>query len=274
MKKIVDHFLFLNFWVAIGVVLLSAESFLFLSQKIQYSYLFFVFCATLFIYNFQRFFISKSDSSPEGLIYEKWIVSNHSKIILTGIIAAAGILFCIFFFTLSQLFFLLPVAITSLVYSIGDNKKLKGIREIPYLKIFIITFSWGYVTGFLPGIFSGNTISEIYPVFLMKTLFAFCVYIPFEIRDMKTDPPSFKTLPQVLGVNGSLLTGMILLLVFTWMSLMYSFLPAGIIFAVCFITLSGLLLSARKKNQLFYFLFIDSLLVLKPLFSFAALKFL
>jgi len=180
----------------------------------------------------------------------------------------------LFFFTGTELLYLLPVALTSLSYSIGDNKKLKGIREIPYLKIFIITFSWGYVTGFLPGIFSRISFSEIYPVFLMKTLFAFCVYIPFEIRDMKTDPPSFKTLPQVTGVYGSLLTGVILLVVFSWMSLSYSFIPSVSAMAVCIITLMGLLLSVRKKKEMFYFLFIDSLLVLKPLFSFAALKFL
>ena len=274
MKRFFEHFLFLNLWIAIGVFLLCAESFIFFSSPINYTFLVFVFFGTLFIYNLHRYFINCNSVEEKEKKHNKWIAENRKKILFIILLSAIVISFLLLYFSKTEIFYLIPVAITSFLYSIGSNKILRGIREIPYLKIFIICFSWGYVTGFLPGIFSGISYSEIYPVFLMKTLFAFCVYIPFEIRDMNEDPPSFKTLPQVIGVNGSFLTGILFLFLFALISFNYSFTPFMTLAAVCLLTFTGLLLSKRKKSEMFYFLFIDSLLVLKPLFSLVAIKLL
>ncbi|MFZ5552262.1 MAG: hypothetical protein ACOZCO_04035 [Bacteroidota bacterium] len=205
--------------------------------------------------------------------YRKWLLKNRWKLGVAIILSFTGMLISVFYFTFLQWMYILPAAVLSMLYSVGDNKTIKGFRELPYLKIFIVVFCWGYVTGFLPGVFSGLPFSEFYPVFILKTLFAFCVYIPFEIRDMNEDPAHMKTLPQVTGIKGAVTAGMLTLFLFAWLSMKFLAVPWSVLVPVCLLTAMALLFSTRKNNSMFYFLFIDSLLVMKPLFSMAVLKF-
>jgi len=70
------------------------------------------------------------------------------------------------------------------------NNKWLALRDIPFLKIFVIAFVWALVTGLLPLISSKDLIqiNLQHILFLTKQfLFVVAITIPFDIRDMKYD---------------------------------------------------------------------------------------
>ncbi len=93
---------------------------------------------------------------------------------------------------------LVPVGTFSLLYSMPLIK----IREVPYLKIFVIAGVWSLSTALLPSIFL-NKFSSL--LLLERFLFVFTITMPFDIRDMAVDKKyGLKTIPLLMGKKHSL----------------------------------------------------------------------
>ena len=103
-----------------------------------------------------------------------------------------------------------------------------SFRDVPLLKIFIIAFSWTYLTIIIPVIvhnisFDSNLILNI----IVRFLFVLAITIPFDIRDLKFD--KVITLPKYLGVKKSKILAYIILLIceliiLMFLKMIYSFL--------------------------------------------------
>lgn len=100
---------------------------------------------------------------------------------------------------------LIPIFFIAFLYSIKlisyKNKNI-ALREIPYIKIFLIGVSWSVVTVVLP-ILSTEIQVNILAVFLeafVRMLFVVAITIPFDIRDVNIDSLAMKTIPQKLGI--------------------------------------------------------------------------
>jgi 4-hydroxybenzoate polyprenyltransferase len=95
--------------------------------------------------------------------------------------------------------------------------KLKNIeisfRNFPSVKIFSIAFAWAGISVFFP-IYEAkmNITFDIFIEFIQRFALLIVIIIPFDIRDVKSDSDSLKTLPQVLGIKASKIIGMVLLL--------------------------------------------------------------
>ncbi len=118
---------------------------------------------------------------------------------------------------------LAPIAALTLFYSIpvyGNKKSIFRLREIPYLKIFIISFTWSATTILLPVIQTGRHFDteHILLMLIERFIFVFGITLPFDIRDMADDRiAKTRTLPLLLGernsiklANGSIVVFMIL----------------------------------------------------------------
>jgi len=96
--------------------------------------------------------------------------------------------------------------------------------------------------------------SDVLIDLVQRFLFILALMVPFEIRDLKYDEPNLKTIPQVFGVSGSRLFGMVLLVFFVVFGLLKSDLKTNSLYVEWAVALMLLLaLAFTRENQSRYF---------------------
>lgn len=88
------------------------------------------------------------------------------------------------------------------------------MRQIPHLKIHLISITWVVVVFLFPMINEAAVNLDLNTLFIIggaHYLYVIAVAIPFDIRDLKYDTPEQKTIPQVIGVRASKIVSMSLL---------------------------------------------------------------
>ena len=100
--------------------------------------------------------------------------------------------------------------------------KIRGrnLREVPFLKIHLISFSWVAILIVFP-LINENEYSNFLPLCIAHYLYVLAVTIPFDIRDLKFDMPHQKTIPQMIGVAASKALSVWLLLIFGWVMIYF-----------------------------------------------------
>ena len=83
-----------------------------------------------------------------------------------------------------------------------------GLRFVPTLKIFVVALCWVMLAMLSLHVLPMNVFLLIS---IKAMLWMICLILPFELRDMQKDEKALKTLPQLLGVNGVKLLGIILI---------------------------------------------------------------
>jgi hypothetical protein len=114
------------------------------------------------------------------------------------------------------------IAALSLVYTMPLFHK-QGLRYFPVVKLFIVAISWVLLLLFYPVLtvyndqasVSAVAVFEI-PFFELRAaqlvIFVLALCIPFEIRDLKYDEITLRTLPQLVGIKTAKIIGLLLLL--------------------------------------------------------------
>ncbi len=211
-KTIIKYIIHLNFVIATSAGLLIAGICnVFLIENDLY-YGFFGFFSTLFVYNSQRLFKANIETKTAWL---KWVY-QHRKIIFFLSISSGIISGYLFFKLLNKvtpiivLLFILAIMI-SLFYVI----KIKGrsLRELPYVKIHSIALTWTLVIVSFPILNENIYDLDILLIFIPANYIYFvAVAIPFDIRDLKHDSLTQRTIPQVVGIRNSKLISILLLI--------------------------------------------------------------
>ena len=128
--------------------------------------------------------------------------------IIWAAIVVAAFLFVDVIISTSTLIVGLFLITTGLMYA------LVPVREIPYLKLPIISLVWAIATVILPVYLTGlEGYIDMYTVFsivLARGLYIAGLTIPFDVRDLDIDRLDMKTVPQTIGVASSLYWAMIL----------------------------------------------------------------
>ncbi|MDT8411669.1 MAG: UbiA family prenyltransferase [Vicingaceae bacterium] len=262
---------FSNFFVSLCVAALTYRTFLYFNLTPSNAMLVLVFSATYFIYNFQRLVRMNQKEIDEANIgfRMKWVYKNKQPIIFTIVIVAIILVVSLFYLNIKTILALAIMGFFSVVYVvrfIPYNNKWLALRDIPFLKIFVIAFVWTLVTGFLPLISKDvNQINLLHLLFLSKQfLFVVAITIPFDIRDMKYDvEKDIKTFPLVVGVKNTLVLGMLLLLGFVAISsyefLVFRTITMGLWIAeiIAILLVMVLLLLSKKQPELFYSFIIE-----------------
>ena len=263
---------FSNFFVSLCVAALTYRTFLYFNFPPSNALLVLVFSATYFIYNFQRLVrMNQKDIDEANIGFRmRWVYKNKQPIIFTIVIAAIILVVSLFYLNIKTILALAIMGFFSVVYVvrfIPYNNKWLALRDIPFLKIFVIAFVWTLVTGLLPLISKDvNQINLLHILFLSKQfLFVVAITIPFDIRDMKYDvEKGIKTFPLVVGVKNTLVLGMLLLLGFVAISsyefLVFQSITMGLWIAeiiAILLVMVLLLLSKKQQPELFYSFIIE-----------------
>ncbi|MBI9042555.1 hypothetical protein [Lutibacter sp.] len=214
LKKIVDFYIFSNIHVAVAGFCITEITVLKYGIQESFTPLFVLF-SIIISYNFIRFYELKTNRL---LWLKDWFFRHKIELVILNIIAIIALIGITFFtsFNIKGLLILIPFSFMTFFYVIPIFK-LKNIeisfRNFPSVKIFSIAFAWAGISVFFP-IYEAkmNITFDIFIEFIQRFALLIVIIIPFDIRDVKSDSDSLKTLPQVLGIKVSKIIGMVLLL--------------------------------------------------------------
>ena len=138
----------------------------------------------------------------------------------------------------------------------------KNLREISYLKIFIVAGVWSGVTTTIPLLANGSEVdANLILLFIQRMLFIIVLILPFEIRDVQLDFKDIKTLPQKIGLQQTKRFGFaILLFVLTFEFLLTeSIINKNIFLVVCFVLFLFLMRSKEKQSKYYSSFWVESI---------------
>lgn len=195
------NIVYLNIVVALSAGILSAG----FSYEIGWNenyWLFglFAFFATLAVYNGQRLFKVSQVTTP----WLVWVQKHFNGIVLLTAISSVislilGLILVAYADLVRIAIWMAPAVVISFLYVFRIQGK--NLRDIPHLKIHLIAFSWVCILLLFPMIthFVNLNHPSVFGVIISSYLYVLAVTIPFDIRDLKYDSDSQKTIPQVLG---------------------------------------------------------------------------
>jgi 4-hydroxybenzoate polyprenyltransferase len=181
----------------------------------------------------------------------------------------------------ATLILFIPPGVLTILYTTPLFGKKRRLRDLPFLKVFIIALAWVWTSVLIPWFDGGlRWDSALILIFLEKCFFILGITIPFDIRDFKIDAiQNIKTIPQWLGIKRSkYLSGFSLLLCITFVLLLYQ---SGIYSLPIILALIGsyvlsiiIVSYASEKCHDYYFSgLLDSTILIQFLFVFAITSF-
>lgn len=212
-KTILNYIVYLNVIIATSAGILIAGITNLFNIENTTDYGFFGFFATLCVYNSHRLVKANSETKTPWL---KW-VKQHQKLILNLSVLSGGLSVYYFIKLINQIrptiLALITIAVVITFFYVVRIKK-KNIRELPYLKIHSIAFTWTAIIIAFP-IMNENILNSQILLFFIPAhyLYFIAVAIPFDIRDLQYDLPTQKTIPQVIGVKNAKIVAIILLII-------------------------------------------------------------
>lgn len=208
LKRSFAFYVFGNIHVALAAYCLTKISFLQFDINNQ-PLANFVFFSTVLSYNFIRLFQLDKLNSMTAI----WIRANKRHLIVLNGLALIGSVYALFNFRFADILVLVPFFLATLFYVFPYKKKITGLRNVPGLKLFLISITWTGLTLYLP-LFSAHIHHTQYVSITVaeRFLFILAITIPFDIRDAQFDLPGLSTLPQRLGVSNSKIIAILALL--------------------------------------------------------------
>ena len=236
----------------------------------------FVGAATFFLYNLHKpvtYFLKKQFIENQRFTRTKAFQGPLS------ILSILAVIYCIYYFfqlkTASQ-WVLILMAFLSLGYVLPILGNGRRLRDIPYLKIFLIAIVWSVITVGLPFLELNNNIPTAHFLCLCmgRSCFIFALCIPFDIRDMDWDSrTNVKTIPLSIGVEKAKMLAILALIV----SLSMNYLGKNTIVAspihdfkiisVYAITAFMILKTHKNRSDYFFYGGVDGMILLQSLLS-------
>jgi len=275
LKKIANTQIF----VALCASLLSAETFIIVSQEINWEVLIIVFLATLFIYNASQINVAlianekgaKNKLSFEGSSYQLSVCAG-SIIILFFMLTGCN---------RNQVLVFMASAFCSLIYMMPfkiNDRRVKGLRNNLVVKNILLSAIWALATVLFPIIGNSGEINgnEIIFMFLRRFFFIYALTLVFDIRDIEKDRLSgMKTIASRLGVPGTRLVATIALMIFCILVYIdfnlyqpeYQFLANALYGSALFAFLT-IVMAGPQRNNNYYSFVVDGAMALQFLLVF------
>ncbi len=201
LRKPIDILLYSNVYIALcALALLWSSQLLAFSRVAINPYDGLVFSASLFIYAAHR--LVGIHKLKAGKVDERHgLIQQIEPLVI--FLGSIGLVVSVFLFfglsTMQQVLLIFP-GLISLAYIIPFSRKGRRLRDYPFIKVFLIAFTWAWVTVIIP-------LWEVRPegiwwLLFERFFFILAITLPFDIRDMELDTlQGVSTLPTVLGVE-------------------------------------------------------------------------
>jgi len=275
-----DFLLFSNVFMSLCAVAQGLLTFYLIGSKPVYAVLGLLFTSTLGIYNFSILISKPKQPEKSAYLRIRWFFSHYRLMVTFTIVSILSLIPLFFLISTGSKILMIFLAVLSFCYglplfTVGEQKF--GLRNIPGLKLFMITLVWTMSCVLLPVLESQAmhlaTISMRDTTILLAKRFLFiaALAIPFDIRDLFEDKQyGLKTIPVAWGEKNAYLFCQVLLA--GYVVLLFLFRNNG--FSTDFwaltltVVLTGWLIFKSKweKNEYYYFFYLDGVLILQYLF--------
>lgn len=275
-RQSADFLLFSNLFIALCAVAQALVTYMLLHARPSQHVLALLFCSTLALYNFSMLLSKPANPRKSPFRRVRWIFGHYRMMVTLTIIAIVSLLPIILFLSVPSLVLLFFLGVIAVSYNLPlftMNEKKFGLRNIPGLKLFLIALIWSLSCVLLPIVETAArhqiTISAADTILLVgkRFLFVAAITIPFDIRDLFQDRNyNLKTIPVMLGERKAYIFCQFLLL--AYISLLFLFtrqFDANFWGLTLTIILTGYLIfkSDLKKNEYYYFFYIDGIMILQ-----------
>ncbi len=247
-KQLFDFYLNASFHVSLSVLALLYVTDIILGIQIDYHLNYFVFFGTITAYNFVKYGV-------EAKKYFMVAKRHHKNIQVVSIISLLIAMYHVFFLHRNALVFMAIVILMTAMYAVPVLPHAKNLRSLGGLKIFIVALVWAGSTVILPAVESLIPISRnIIIESLQRFLLVLILLVPFEIRDLKYDDLSLRTIPQRFGVTKTIIFGSFATLIFYILTFLKEDIKIIDVIAkgILFLAL-GILMYTTRRNQKKYF---------------------
>ncbi|MGM0636594.1 MAG: hypothetical protein ACQESK_11060 [Bacteroidota bacterium] len=253
-KQLLSLYVNASIHVSFSVVAFVLATYKMLAIPVSLNLLYFVFFASITGYNFVKY------AGVAGLHHIS-LTKNLRLIQIFSLLSFILMIYFAFQLSVSAWFVLFPLGLLNLFYAVPLFFKAKNLRSIPLLKVFVITVVWTGVSVYLPVEENGARVDNYTHIFaLHRAIIVFCLMIPFEIRDIRFDAQSIKTLPQVLGISKTKLLGGGLLLLSLSISFVFFEETNFLINAfLCFVLMAFIMFSKTHQSKYFASFWVEGL---------------
>lgn len=279
---IVDFLLFSNLFIAVCAVAQGLVTYHLLDTPPDKYVLALVFFATLAMYNLSMLIAKPKNHKESPFRRVRWIFSHYRMTISMTLISVLCLIpLGLFYLSIESQFLMVFTALVAVAYNFPfltlHHKKI-GLRNIPGIKLFLIAFVWSVSCVLLPVVETENnhqlsiSSSEAFLLVAKRFLFICAITVPFDIRDLFQDKLyELKTIPVMLGerkaymICQGLLAGYLILLF-----LFSKEITLDTVGLALTIVLTGWLIfkSNFKKNEYYYFGYLDGTMILQYLILF------
>lgn len=211
MTSVIRFFVLSNIYVSLCVVALVLSTQFIFFTSFNFDVTSFLFVATFISYNFQRIIsIYKIPNKKR----KQWFISNYKLIYFLLFIALIVFTYIFIGFNNNAKLLIVLISFLSFMYPLF-------LRNIPYIKVYLIAFSWSLSTVLLPVIVEENSEISIDVILslLSRFFFIIAITIPFDIRDIQLDILKLKTIPILFGVEISKKISLIMLCLYLTLEL-------------------------------------------------------
>ncbi|TCC97763.1 UbiA prenyltransferase family protein [Pedobacter hiemivivus] len=274
---ILDFLLFSNLFIAICAVAQGLITYHLLNVAPDKYILAIIFFGTIGIYNFSMLLSKPQDPKNSPYARVRWIFSHHRLIISITLISVLCLIpLGLLYLSIEAKLLMIFTAVLALGYNIPfltlNNQKI-GLRNIPGIKLFLIALVWSVSCVLLPVVelehnYQINiSTAETLLLVAKRFLFVAAITIPFDIRDLFQDKLyALKTIPVMLGEKKAYIFCQFLLVGYLALLLLFRQASISDIIALTLtLLLTGWLIfkSNIKKNEYYYFFYIDGTMLLQ-----------
>ena len=297
MKKFIQFIFFGNYFYGLCAAALAVEASL--QQRIglpHWSFFLFVFCATIWFYT-ESYRTEKPPATTNSRVL--WYFHNRKSIAVSQFICIASVLLLFILFIAKDfqdvigmkgleyaLFLVFPV-VAFLYHGIRNRAVQFNLRQIGWLKPFVIGFSWAGLVTVYPLLYHQvvthtNSFDLIYLfLFIKNFMFVAVLSIMFDIKDYATDANlELKTFVVKNGLRHTIFIVLIPLIFIGWGSfILYGLLHHFSLMKILLNTIpfaATLLLAyrlQRRQSIFFYLVLIDGIMLLKAACGIVAVSF-
>lgn len=271
LKRLLYTLFYGNIWIALGAALSCWQTAKVMQLEAPPLLLVFVFCATLFSYNFDRY-TERLSFSASYQTRHQWLFEHRKELALFTILPGLAWVVLCFWLPLPAISWLVHLGLISVGYSVPLWKMKNGerfaLRKIGMTKAIFVAYVWAAVGVGLPVVWSGYAFdSRFFIEFIARFCFILALCIPFDLRDEPIDRGhGMLTLPMLLGRGNAMRLAYVLLLVQA--VLLFSYLPlmAFVLLTVSLIYAAyALFFAVKNGHDMAYSAGIDGAIVLQAL---------
>ena len=201
LRKVIDIFLYSNIYIALcALALLWSSQLMVTSRVVIVPYDGLIFFASLFIYGAHRLVGVHKLKAYKVNERHEFIQKIEPLVIFLGSVGLIGAVFLFFGLSTMQQALLIIPGLISLAYIIPFSRKGKRLRDFPFIKVFLIAFTWAWVTVIVP-LWEIRS-DGIWWLFFERFFFILAITLPFDIRDVTLDKSlRTKTIPLLIGIE-------------------------------------------------------------------------